>query len=1394
MIMASGEIIMGKIFLFLIKYFFVAFLYFYGAMSFAEEMIPDFYRDAGLSGYTETYNDSPEEVIDPFTGVLRYFHQDISLPGNGGFNLSVMRSYDTSRASLSNLASGSGAGLGWTVHFGRVLKKKIYNTCSNNFVSVTNNPILETQDGNTQVLAEYLANSSELITASRWKATCNSNGYTVYSPSGIRYDMTQYVSLGDYKAWYTTKITDHNGNYANITYKSYNNSEIDSINTSDGRKINFYYTKGSSDLTSRISEITVGSQSYMFSYSAIPNLGIKEYWLSKVTMPDGKSWNYEYNGDLNGEAGYYALKKVTYPLGSYITYDYDNVEFYSDGNVFINTGTNAISKRYVSTGDTWSYTYAPSSSWGNYDMTTVSTPKGNIVYQHIGANTVSNGNVWAIGLLVSKKTGDIQTESYSYSSQKISSQNNQRQGLFYNKIDNGYYTPILTQKKISRSGQDYTTSYSQHDAYGNPGVISESGSNGGNRTTSLTYYINTPKWIIHQINSETRTGTSIIREFYADGNLKSISNNGIETNYSYDSEGNISSVTDPRNIVYNYSNYKRGIPQNENQPEYVNISRVVDYYGNITSETNGENETTNYHYDSMNRVSLIDFPLGNNKSITYSGNKVISQRGNYIQTITYDGFGRVEKVDDGNGVYVNYDYDSMGMRSFTSNPGSSNIGKHYTYDILSRLTNIRFADENSATISYNGANVSYKDQKGYTRTYKYRAYGDPDIKYLVGVTTPVSSANITYQRNNRDLIESMVQSGITRTYTYYNNNYLKSITNPETGVTIYGRDNAGNITSIKVGNMPVTNFTYDDRNRLENTIYPSGTPSASREYDKADRLQLVENSQIKRTFEYDDNGNLTEEWWWLTSDGSSYRSTNTYNANDQLESITYPMTGNIVQYELDSLGRTTSIGNYINLVNYWPSGKFREITYSNGITSSFGEDTRLLVNKIKVTGNASFIDNNYLYDKNGNLEKVDDLLGANHDRALTYDAIDRISSAAGSWGAGSFSYGATGRLSNKKLGSITTTYNYGTSNKLQSISGTRSSPVAYDGYGNITELFGKNFIFDAASNLSCEDCDSDNESRQHYYDGLNQRYQTIHNSDTQYEFYNADGLLLSTYSPTKDNQTVEYIYLNGKRIAQHVTDDVTTTQLQVKALLQGAYDTSSGLMRDDLRTKELIPTDTPYPNTQQSLNVDLLNNTGGDAIVDWVLLELRAANNPSNVEHAYAALLQRDGDLVDPVSGDVLLLDNITGSFYISLRHRNHLGVITANPLNLTDGGVSIVDFTSTNILVMGQDARREVQGKALMWAGDANHDEKVISQGIGNDPSKLLADVLLAPGNSSFSSNYIVEGYLNSDINLDGKTIYSGPGSDNNIITSNIMLHPGNSGFSSNYIIMGGMVSTVSQ
>ena len=266
-----------------------------------------------------------------------------------------------------------------------------------------------------------------------------------------------------------------------------------------------------------------------------------------------------------------------------------------------------------------------------------------------------------------------------------------------------------------------------------------------------------------------------------------------------------------------------------------------------------------------------------------------------------------------------------------------------------------------------------------------------------------------------------------------------------------------------------------------------------------------------------------------------------------------------------------------------------------------------------------------------------------------------------------------------------------------------------------------------------------------------------------------------------------------------VTIRVEVSRVQIKALLQGAlFGTTDGKMRDDLRVNNVIPLTEPYTalgtagNTrftrpdftasEQTTNA-ILSVTGDDAIVDWVYVELRDPADSSIVLHSKSALIQRDGDIVESTDGtSSLLFNNLTKtSYYISVKHRNHLGVMTAVPVTFT-GTNPVFDFSiatpadlwnfTSPINYDGFEQEQETNGTYAMWAGNTNADRKVKYIGLLNDQGTIFNTIINYNGNSlnNYNFNNAFPDYFMGDVNMDAKVKHRGVGNDANYIFFNIV------------------------
>ena len=284
-------------------------------------------------------------------------------------------------------------------------------------------------------------------------------------------------------------------------------------------------------------------------------------------------------------------------------------------------------------------------------------------------------------------------------------------------------------------------------------------------------------------------------------------------------------------------------------------------------------------------------------------------------------------------------------------------------------------------------------------------------------------------------------------------------------------------------------------------------------------------------------------------------------------------------------------------------------------------------------------------------------------------------------------------------------------------------------------------------------------------------------SSGQYLEYNqsiAAGPHTLSVFPNYDCPTTIDCYDNAFFTAPNWTTPASDcgVNIGVRAFLQGALP-SGTVMHDSLRTQAAIPTVEPYSALgYQYANMDagativpsMLNVTGNDAIVDWVVVELRSRTSPYAVLFSRPALLQRDGDVVD-LDGDanVNFPQAGVGNYRVALRHRNHFGLMTSSSPGLNADGWS-VDFRSSSTGCYGTEPRVQVGTAYCLWSGDANGDGVLKYTGASNDRDPILTAI-----SGTTPNNTLGPVYDRRDTNLDGVIKYTGAGNDRDIILTNV-------------------------
>jgi hypothetical protein len=229
--------------------------------------------------------------------------------------------------------------------------------------------------------------------------------------------------------------------------------------------------------------------------------------------------------------------------------------------------------------------------------------------------------------------------------------------------------------------------------------------------------------------------------------------------------------------------------------------------------------------------------------------------------------------------------------------------------------------------------------------------------------------------------------------------------------------------------------------------------------------------------------------------------------------------------------------------------------------------------------------------------------------------------------------------------------------------------------------------------------------------------------------------------------------------------------VRVKAMLQGPYVQADGNMATTLNDAGLLPLTEPYSalgyahvgGGGESTVPAVLNATGNARPVDWVVLELRDPDVPANVLATRSALLRKDG-LIKDTDGvsDVAFAGMAAGSYYVAVRHRNHLGIMTGSAQPLS-GTASLINLTPSGANVFGGSAATAlVGGTRCLWAGDVNGDGQISYSGPANDKGPIAAAA--GPFSTSVST-----GYEATDVNLDGVVKYAGTGNDRDALLRNL-------------------------
>ncbi|RZB33972.1 MAG: hypothetical protein SRB2_03365 [Desulfobacteraceae bacterium Eth-SRB2] len=391
------------------------------------------------------------------------------------------------------------------------------------------------------------------------------------------------------------------------------------------------------------------------------------------------------------------------------------------------------------------------------------------------------------------------------------------------------------------------------------------------------------------------------------GRLTSIDTNTRGTDFIYNAQGFLESVTDPENHTTTYTYDPVGLITGINRPDTTSIGFTYDNNGNMTVLTNPSSINHGFGYNNINLNSSYQTPISGSYAYVYDKDRRLVQThfpsGNQINNVYANG--RLEQIQTPEG---NIDFTYLcGTKVGSITNGTESIS--YGYD-GKLVTSEALAGTFSQSLVYtynNDFNLTGLTYAGGTAGYSY----DND-----GVLT--GAGNFTITRNPGNGLPESVTGGTLSLIRGFNG---------------YGEVEAQDFT-ISGQNLTSWNLTRDNNGRItQKTETVDGiTSHYDYTYDPMERLLTVtKDSTLVEEYQYDTNGTRSYEMNALRDiSGRSF----TYSDEDHLLTAGT----DIYQYNLDGFLISKTDGTDVTTYDYSSRGELLEVTLPDGRVIEYVHD------------------------------------------------------------------------------------------------------------------------------------------------------------------------------------------------------------------------------------------------------------------------------------------------------------------------------------------------------------------------------------------------------------------------------------------------------------------------
>jgi len=489
---------------------------------------------------------------------------------------------------------------------------------------------------------------------------------------------------------------------------------------------------------------------------------------------------------------------------------------------------------------------------------------------------------------------------------------------------------------------------------------------------------------------------------------------GAITDYAYDGQGNLLTVTGPAN--------------NDGGTRPV-TTYGYDTVGRVTSVTDALGHQTTYAYDALDRITSVTLPKPSsgsalNFTTTYSYDNYDSGTMLLFTNVTdpngnltkqgYDQFGRLGKSIDALGNATSYSYqDQQQQHGLLESIADANGNvTSYDYDGMRRLTKTTFPDGAFESYVYYNDNtlLTKTDRKGQTIGYNYDT-----LKRVIqkcrpspgqACSGPVASIAFTFTGQMlTKVVDTTLSPSETQTFAY---------------------DHSYRLASVVEGTRGTVNYQYNADDRVTNLAVSSG-PTATYTYYADDSLNTIQWTPVAGTFKY------------------------AYTLPGQYQTVTMP-SGATRNFSYDDQGRLTQISNVDpiagNLATYAYGYDF---DYTNGQYDRLGQRVSLTATVPRQGLNNHLF--KYEYDTDYQLNKA------------RYPSVAPFNGEVDSW-----TYDAIGNRLTSTVNLVTKTYTYqkisGNPNNWQRLLNDGTNAYTYDANGNTRTKTGYTFGWDFDNRMS----------------------------------------------------------------------------------------------------------------------------------------------------------------------------------------------------------------------------------------------------------------------------------------------------------------------------------------